>query len=224
MKNTDYKCPKCGCETATKIPIELLDGVKNIWYSLIILFLVAGTVSPMFLLICFVCIILHIVLNIIKKIVYRNEWLMQCTRCGAEYGVPNPDRVEAVQKAAESKKLKAEEKAEYYKKKEQYKKNALELNGALQTDETLIDEIKDIGFHKNAFVTKYGNIKITDNALIYYNEIGSLRIPKNECINIKKRNYFFFIPTGIQIKTTRRKINLVMEPKLREDYILRLKG
>lgn len=223
MKNIDFKCPKCGCESATRIPIELLDGAKGIWYRLVLLSLFAGSVSPFFIIFSFVCIIIIIVINVLKKIAYKNEWIMQCSSCGTEYTVPNPDREDAIQKAILKKQLKADEKAEYYRIKEKYKQAALAINGVLLIDESLIEEIKDVGYHKNAFITKYGNVKITNKSLIYYNEGGSLRIPKNEILAISPKNYFLIIPTGIQIKTHNRKIKLVVESKTRQELLLKLK-
>lgn len=222
MKNDVFICPKCGCEKATRVPIELFGGVKDIWYGILIASLLGVAISPICLFICFSCMIIIFVLNIIRKYAYRNEWIMQCSRCGTEYTVPNPDREKNIEKEIARKKLKAEEKAEYYNKIAEFKELVLKQNGMLADDERLIDEIKNIGYHKNIFTTKYGNIKVTNKSLIYYNEKGSLRIPKSEILQVKKRNYFLFIPTGIQIKTPTRTLKFVVEPRNRDKYIQKL--
>lgn len=45
-------CPKCGSENTTRVPIELLDGVKGLWYGLIVMSLFGMSISPVFLLFC----------------------------------------------------------------------------------------------------------------------------------------------------------------------------
>ena len=32
----DYKCPKCGSDHTTRVPIELFSEIKGTWYLLII--------------------------------------------------------------------------------------------------------------------------------------------------------------------------------------------
>ncbi len=219
LNEKDFICPKCGCKDATKVPIELLDGAKTLWYYLLIASVFGVALSPFFVFISIILIVVVVILNILKKIAYRNEWVMQCTRCGTEYSVPNPDREDAINKAIEKKQLKQEERALYIKEKNEKIAKCLELNGKLNEDEQLLTEIKNIGLHTSVFITKYGNIKITNQSILYYNSGGSLRISKNNLLGIRKKNYFLVIPTGIEIKTSKRTIKLVVESSRRDEII-----
>lgn len=217
----DLRCPKCGSDHTTRVPVEILDGVKGPWYLLIICSLFGGAISPLCLVFCIACLVIMIILNIIRKVSYKNTWLMQCQQCGNEFEVVNPDRVEAIQRKQKIVDEKREKLAEEYRIASKIKEECLAKNGVIQESEVLLSEIPNFGLHRNAFSTSYGNLKITDKGYIWYNQNGSVRIPRNSVVEVKKHNYFLVIPTGVQIKTRskRKKYNFVVLPKEREGII-----
>ena len=149
---------------------------------------------------------------------------MQCQRCGHEFTVINPDKVEAVQKKAVATKEKQGKNAEYRRHAAQMKAECLARNGKIEPNENLLAEIGYFGFHKNSFYTSNGKLRITDRAYVWFNENGSFRIPKSEVVSVKKKNYMGVIPTGVQIRTTykRRKYDFVVFAKEREHILQKL--
>ena len=75
----------------------------------------------------------------------------------------------------------------------------IEKNGELFENETLVSEIDYFATHKNAWSSAAGMLKITDKSLLIYNKKGAFRIYKEQVVKIRKKNYLFIVPTGIQI-------------------------
>lgn len=170
---------------------------------------------------CFVLIGIVLILNVTRKIVHKNEWIMQCSRCGTEFTIVNPDRGDKLQEKEIEKQIKAEKKAVEYKNAAQLKKECLLRNGKLVDGEKLIQDIDYFGFHKNVFSNSQGKLRITDKSLICYNDKGCFRISRDKIVAVKKKNYFLFIPTGIQIRVNdkRKKYNFVVYPKDRAEIL-----
>lgn len=146
---------------------------------------------------------------------------MQCSRCNHEFIVPNPDRIEIMSVKNANKQIKAEKRASLNRDKIRLREERLKFNGELNSDEILLGAVEYFGFHKNVFNTSAGKLKVSDKAIIVYNDKGSFRISKDSVISVKKKNYFFLIPTGIEIKVKdkRKKYDFVVVPKEREQII-----
>lgn len=217
------RCPKCESENTTRVPIELLDGTGHIWFRLAIFLLFGVIITPAFLVFEIIIIIITIIINITKKIAYREKWIMQCSRCGTEFTIVNPDKADRIRNSEVLKENKAYNvaNADTDNNVMQMKKECLSRNGQLAEDEVLIKDIEYFGFHKNAFSNSQGKLRITNKSLICYNDKGCFRIPKDKIIAVKKKNYFFVIPTGIQIKVNdkRKKYYFVVYPKDREEIL-----
>ena len=220
-----FRCPKCGCDHTTKVPVELLDGVKGTWLLLVFCSLFGIALSPFFILVCIGCITVGIILNIVKKIRYRNYWIMQCQRCGNEFSIINPDKADVVSNKKSVAESRKNENTERKREIAREKVECISRNGMLETGEQLIAEIPYFGFHKNAFANSNGKLKITNKSYICYNDKGSFRIARNAVIQVKKKNYFGFIPTGIQIRATdkRGKYNFVVIPNERDKILSQMK-
>lgn len=229
MNEIDFRCPKCKSENTTRVPIELFDGVKGLWYSLIILSLLGCAFSPAFIFLCMACIIIAVIINIVRKISHRNEWVMQCSRCGCEFAIINPDKAEILEAKNQKKVQKQQEEAgrrtEKYKAIAEQKAVCLARNGQLAEDEILVEKVDYFGFHKNAFSNSQGKLIITNKSLICYNEKGCFRILRDRIQSVKKKNYFLCIPTGIQIRVNdkRKKYNFVVIPSERNEILENIK-
>lgn len=220
MEN-DYKCPKCGSDHTTRVPIKLMSGVKGTWYLLILCSLFGVVLSPLCIIICVGCIVIGIIYNLMRKITHKNEWVMQCQRCGNEYTVVNIDKVDAIRRKEVQTKEKQEKTAEHRKEAAAFKAECLSRNGMLEPDEDLLAEVSYFGFHKNTFSNSNGKLKVIDRGYICYNDKGSFHISKETVIDVKKKNYFGMIPTGIQIRTRdkRKKYNFVVYVKDRDEIL-----
>lgn len=176
---------------------------------------------PLVFIICFLDIALKIITNYVRKQQHKNEWIMQCSRCNHEFIVPNPDRVEFVNAQNAEKQAEREKRDAENREKIRLKEECLKHNGELNSDEVLVGLAEYFGFHKNAFCTTEGKLKVSDKAFIVYNSQGSFRIPKNNVICVKKKNYFMFIFTGIEIRTNdnRKKYYFVVFPQERDQII-----
>lgn len=227
MPSQDFSCPKCGCAHTTRIPVEFLDAdTRRLWWCIAILLLLGVSVHPLILLLAFASAILSIIVGILGKFRSRSVWDMQCSRCGHEFSVPNPDAAaranarDAAQKARVEARL-AESRRRFA---------SEDYNGQLLADESLLHELSGLSYHRNAFSTVPYKIKCTNKGLLFYNASGSFRIPSSEILAIRKRSYFGLIPTGIQIQTVnphtgkRRGYTLVAVPSERDSAIASMKA
>ena len=203
----DLKCPFCGNENTTKVPNEIFDAsVKSTWWMIVIFGILGISIHPMILLLAIAAMIINIIINILVKIKSRNVWIMQCPRCKKEFTVPNPDIKDKIQKNNEKSNAREQVKTEKNELKrerhfEKSRKEAaiIEKNGELFENETLVSEIDYFATHKNAWSSAAGMLKITDKSLLIYNKKGAFRIYKEQVVKIRKKNYLFIVPTGIQI-------------------------
>ena len=231
----DLKCPHCGSENTTRVPIEIIDSsIKSTWWMIVIFGILGVSLNPLILILAFAVMLLNLIVNIANKHKYRNVWIMQCQRCKKEFTVSDPDKMkkrdkkslERQTKQAErelSKKEKEEHRRAVQLEKSQKEADLLKKNSMLYEDETLISEVDYFATHRNAWSTAGGSLRITDKCLLIYNRKGAFRIYKNQIMSIRKKNYFLIIPTGIQIKANsdkkKRKYNFVVMYDQRKQII-----
>ncbi|WP_409968019.1 hypothetical protein RFF05_15975 [Bengtsoniella intestinalis] len=182
----DFNCPKCGSEQTVRTPIELLSGIKSTFYILLVISVLGIAVYPMLVLISVVVIILGVIVNIIRKIIHRNHWLMKCQRCKTEYYIVNPDKAHVVKQKRDKQQKKQESNAEKQLFIQRRKAEILARNGAVPNDERLLGEVGFFGFHKNAFRTINCRLKITDKSYIIFNEKFTIYIKREDVLSIKK--------------------------------------
>ncbi len=216
----ELKCPYCHNENTNRIPTEIVNSkISEIWWFLLICSLLGAAIQPIVLTYVFVFMVCDIIKNVISGMSSRKYWFMQCPRCGHQYKILNPYRAE---------KINSDKQREMEQRREKYAKlnQDTEMNGKLLEDEQLITEINSIGYHKNVFSTTNYRVKITDKCKLIYNSKGSFRIYNDDIISIKKKNYFFVIPTGICISTRilnkKKKLLFVVAPSDREKIIEQL--
>ncbi len=78
----DLQCPRCGSNDTKRMKSEIFDkGVKELWFTIVILFFAVAVI------------ILMIIVNIIQRYRHRNDWIMQCTRCGHQFPVTYSDKI-----------------------------------------------------------------------------------------------------------------------------------
>lgn len=195
----DLQCPKCESNDTKRMKSEIFDkSVRKLWFMIVIFTALGVSIHPVILFFAVVVIILMIVVNTIQKHKHRNEWIMQCTRCGHQFSVTNPDKIESINTKKAQQTEKRNQKAKIYAERNKVIIENLNKNSQLAEDETLLHTVDYFCPHKSAYIAS-SQLKLTDRSLICYNEKNSLRIPKSGIISIKKKNYCFIIPTGIQI-------------------------
>lgn len=195
----DLQCPKCGSNDTKRMKSEIFDkDVKELWFTIVIFTVLGVSINPVILFFAVAVIILMIIVNIIQKHRHRNDWIMQCTRCGHQFSVTNPDKIETINAKSEKKREKQNQKAKIYAEKNRVIIESLNRNSQLTEGETLLHTVDYFCPYKSAY-TANSQLKVTDKSLVCYNEKNSLRIPKSGIISIKKKNYCLIIPTGIQI-------------------------
>lgn len=226
----DLRCPYCGNENTTRVPVEIIDqSVKSTWWMIIIFGILGISVNPLILILAFASMAINIIINIVLKHRHRNEWVMQCPRCKHQFTVPNPDRTSQIAKEKEKRETKdaqnrekQEQKKEIRLEKSRQETAVLVENSRLYDDETLLSEVDYFATHKNAWSSAGGTLRITNKSLLIYNKRGAFRIYKDQTIGIKKKNYCFMIPTGIQIITDdgkKHKYNFVVCADKRKQII-----
>ncbi len=195
----DLQCPKCGSSDTKRMKSEIFDkGVKEIWFTIVIFTVLGVSINPVILFFAVAVIILMIIVNIIQKHRHRNDWIMQCARCGHQFSVTNPDKIESIKAKKAKQTEKRNQKAKIYAERNKAIIEKLNKNSQLAEDETLLHTVDYFCPHRSAY-TASSQLKLTDRSLICYNEKNSLRIHKSSIISIKKKNYCLIIPTGIQI-------------------------
>jgi uncharacterized membrane protein len=109
---------------------------------------------------------------------------MKCSRCGHQFTIINPDKVDIINKQNEAKKEKQRQKIE--------KKtiDALNQNGKLENDEILIDTV-DYFTPRNYLYVSGWHLNVTNKSLICFNDKNTFRIYKKNIVYIKKIRYFF---------------------------------
>jgi DNA-directed RNA polymerase subunit M/transcription elongation factor TFIIS len=160
---------------------------------MVVIFSVLGiTINPIILFFDFIVIILMIIGNIIYKHKNRNNWIMKCSRCGHQFTIINPDKVDIINKQNEGKKENQRQKSE--------KKTieALTQNGKLEVDEILLNTVDYFTPRKYLYVSGW-HLKVTNKALICFNDKSTFRIYKKNIEYIKKIRYASAMPAGIQI-------------------------
>lgn len=221
------KFPFCYSENTTAIPIEIIDSdVKERWWTMFALALLGIIIHPIVYILLFTNIILSIIGNISKKLRHKNKLFMQCTRRRNQFMVLNP-KITKKQMVKEKKEFNQKRHVENVNNRFQTRLKNFKRNGRLTEEERLLFEIDYFGFHKNAFYTTNGKLKITDETLVCYSEKGAFRITKSNIISVKRKNYFLFIPTGIQIIVKDKRIykyNFVVFPKERQDIINKIQS
>ncbi|MBQ3514610.1 MAG: hypothetical protein IJA32_12590 [Lachnospiraceae bacterium] len=203
----DLKCPFCGNENTTRVPNEIFDAsVKSTWWMIVIFGILGISINPIILLLAIATMIFNIIINILVKIRCSNVWVMQCPRCKKEFTIPNPDKKEKIQKNIEKSNAREQVRAEKNElKREKHLEKSrketanIEKNSELFENETLVSEIDYFATHKNAWSSVAGMLRITDKSLLIYNKKGAFRIYKEQVVKIRKKNYFFIVPTGVQI-------------------------
>lgn len=198
----DMQCPKCGSSDTKRMKLEIFDhSVRKLWLMIVIFAVLGVSIHPVILFFAVVAIILMIAVNAARKHHHKNDWVMQCTRCGHQFSVDNPDKIELVNEKKAKQKEKQNQKVKMYAEKNRVTIEHLNKNGQLLENETLLYTVDYFCPHKSAYTTAGAQLKVTDKSLICYNEKSRLRIPQSSIISIKKKNYFLIIPTGIQICT-----------------------
>jgi DNA-directed RNA polymerase subunit M/transcription elongation factor TFIIS len=195
----DLKCPKCGSDNTQRVKLEVFDeNVKSLWWMIVVLVVLGVAIHPIVLLFAFAVILLLIIVNMIHKHNNRNHWILQCSRCGYQFTITNPDRIDMINAQNEAKREKQSRRAVVYAEKNKKTVDALNQNGQLENDEVLLNTVDYFSPHKNSY-TLSSQLKITNKALVCFNAKRTLRLPKENVIYIKKKNYALIIPTGIQI-------------------------
>lgn len=224
----DLKCPKCGSDDTRKLDMEIFDSnIKKLWWTVIIFGLLGITIHPVIMFLVVFAILLTVAVNIVKKHSHRNEWVMQCSRCGYQFSVINPDKEESIKTQKVKQDTRQREKWNNYTEKNKKIIEGLNRNGQLEDDETLLYTVDYFSPHRKCY-TSSSRLKITDKSLVCYNEKKCLRISRKDIISIKKKNYFLVIPTGIQIyikeNGKHKKYNFVVMSDERKDILNVLKN
>lgn len=197
----DLNCPKCGSENTQRVKPEVFDkDVKSLWWMIVIFAVLGITIHPIVLFFAFIVIILMIIVNILYKHKNRNHWILKCSRCGHQFTIINPDKVDTINAQNKAKKEKQRQRADAYAEKNRKTTEAFNQNGKLESDEILIHTVDGVTLHKHPYASNW-QVKITNQALICFNAKSTLRINKKNIVYIKKKNYALIIPTGIQICT-----------------------
>lgn len=196
MEQNEFNCPKCGCTHTTRIPAELIDSdTRKLWWITTVFLLLGITINPIILLLVIFTAVLSVIIALIGKLRSRSVWDMQCSRCGCEFSIPNPD----IEIRKEKKRIEQAKRADARLVKLKRQLEDKEYNGQLLDDELPLGKISSIGYRKNVFTSVLYDVKCTNRGLIVYNAKSSFRIPSSAILSICKKNYLFFIPTGIQI-------------------------
>jgi hypothetical protein len=82
-------------------------------------------------------------------------------------------------------------------------------NSCLDEQEIIRYKSDIFNLRKNIFMGETGKLKLTDRNIIWYNHKKNIKIPIEDIKCIKSKNYFIFIPTGIQIKTSNKKYDFI---------------
>ena len=195
-------------------PIELVDSrTKAVWWVMVVIVVLGITVHPIILSFCFVHVIDKVIGNVLIARKYKYKWLMKCSRCKYIFTVINPDMADEWNAMQDKKKEKEEQKAIKIQLAANQKNENLEQNRRLLETEALIADIDFFAWLTSAFSRRNGSLRMTNCSLIWYNDKVCFRIPRDKILRIRKKNYFFFIPTGLQIKVNDRhkKYNFVVK-------------
>lgn len=217
-------CPKCGCEFVSHVPKQLIGNMKKTWYLLILCSLFGLIVSPLIIILTITLTAISIALNLRIIVKSRNYWMMQCNRCNTSFLVPNPDRASNIEKARSKQQTavqKFKDEAEGHRENAGKRVEARISNGKLNENETLKLELPYFSYRVNFFASLAGSLKVSDQAIIWYNANNSFRISKGNIVDVTAINYLGFIQTGVRIKTSEKRKNydFVVFPKDRKDII-----
>lgn len=195
----DLKCPKCGSDNTQRVKLEVFNkDVKSLWWMIVVFAVLGITINPIVLLFAIIVIILMIIANIIYKHNNRNNWILICSRCGHQFTITNPDKVDIVNAQNKAKQEKQRQRIEAYAEKNKKTIEALNQNGKLEEDEILLDTVDYFTPRKYVYVSGW-HLKITNKALICFNAKSTFRICKKDIEYIKKIRYASAMSAGIQI-------------------------
>jgi hypothetical protein len=111
----DLKCPKCGSDNTQRVKLEVFNkDVKSLWWMIVVLVVLGVAIHPIVLLFAFAVILLLIIVNMIHKHNNRNHWILQCSRCGYQFTITNPDRIDMINAQNEAKREKQSRRAAVY--------------------------------------------------------------------------------------------------------------
>jgi DNA-directed RNA polymerase subunit M/transcription elongation factor TFIIS len=195
----DLKCPKCGSDNTQRVNLEVFDkDVKSLWWLVVIFAVLGITINPIILSFVFVDIIVMIIANIKRKHNNRNNWVLQCSRCGHQFTIINPDKVDTINAQNKAKQEKQRQRIQAYAEKNKKTIDALNQNGKLEGDEILLNTVDYFTPRKYSYEPAW-QLKVTDKTLVCFNAKRTFRVSKENIMYIKKKSYALIIPTGIQI-------------------------